>query len=79
MKTTIDIPEDLLKDVISYTGAKTKREAVVTALEQYNRRQRVDAFIKRIKENPLELRSNEEIEAADVADAERFLSDYQSR
>ena len=30
MKTTIDIPEKELKDAIRFTGATTKREAVVT-------------------------------------------------
>ncbi len=29
-----------------FTGAKTKREAVVRALEEFNRRRRVDQFIR---------------------------------
>ena len=37
MKTTIDIPEKALADAMRYTGAKTKREAVVKALEEFNR------------------------------------------
>ena len=37
MKTTIDIPKKLLRETIKRTSAKTKREAVVTALEKYNR------------------------------------------
>ncbi len=41
MKTTIDIPEDELKEAIKYTGAKTKREAVVYAIKDFNRRQRL--------------------------------------
>ncbi len=41
MKTTIDIPEDELKEAIKYTGAKTKREAVVYAIRDFNRRQRL--------------------------------------
>jgi Arc/MetJ family transcription regulator len=32
MKTTIDIPDAALADAMRYTGAKTKREAVVKAL-----------------------------------------------
>lgn len=39
MKTTIDIPEGALKDAMRFTRAKTKREAVVTALEKFNRLQ----------------------------------------
>ena len=41
MKTTIDIPAKELADAIRFTGARTKREAVVTALQDFNRRQRM--------------------------------------
>jgi Arc/MetJ family transcription regulator len=46
MKTTIDIPEKDLKDAIRFTGATTKREAVVTALRDFNRRKRIAALTK---------------------------------
>ena len=46
MKTTIDIPEDELKDVIRFTGATTKREAVVTAIADFNRRRRMADLIR---------------------------------
>ena len=41
MKTTIDIPENELADAIRFTHAKTKREAVVTAIADFNRRRRM--------------------------------------
>lgn len=41
MKTTIDIPESDLAAAIRFTGAKTKKEAVVTALADFNRRHRM--------------------------------------
>ena len=41
MKTTLDIPEKELKDAIKFTGAKTKREAIVTAVADFNRRARL--------------------------------------
>ena len=41
MKTTIDIPERELSDAIRFTRAKTKREAVVTAIADFNRRRRI--------------------------------------
>lgn len=41
MKTTIDIPENELQEAIRHTGAKTKREAVVFALHDFNRRRRL--------------------------------------
>ena len=41
MKTTIDIPDDELQQVIEFTKAKTKREAVVYAIKDFNRRRRL--------------------------------------
>ena len=46
MKTTIDIPEDELSDAMRFTGVKTKREAVVTALADFNRRQRMAELVE---------------------------------
>ena len=41
MKTTIDIPEMTLRDAVRFTKAKTKKEAVVKVLEDFNRRRRM--------------------------------------
>jgi hypothetical protein len=41
MKTTVDIPEKELEDAMRYTKAKTKREAIVAAIVEFNRRRRV--------------------------------------
>jgi Arc/MetJ family transcription regulator len=49
MKTTIDIPEKLLRETIRRTSAKTKREAVVTALEKFNRLQRLRELNAKLK------------------------------
>jgi hypothetical protein len=46
MKTTVDIPEKELKDAMRYTRAKTKREAIVTAIVDFNRRQRMAELVK---------------------------------
>jgi len=46
MKTTIDIPEDTLRDAVKFTGAKTKRDAVVTALQDFNRRKRMAELLR---------------------------------
>ena len=48
MKTTIDIPEEELRDALMFTGAKTKREAIVTAVADFNRRQRMAALTKHL-------------------------------
>ena len=42
MKTTVDIPEKVLKDAIKFTGAKTKRDAIVLAMTEFNRRQQLE-------------------------------------
>ncbi len=64
MKTTIDIPEKALADAMRYTGAKTKREAVVKALEEYNRQQLVEKLITSF--GTLDFGTNDEIEAGDL-------------
>jgi Arc/MetJ family transcription regulator len=47
MKTTIDIPEKELKEAMRHLGASTKREAVVTALVEFNRRRRLAKLTER--------------------------------
>jgi len=48
MKTTIDIPEQELLDVLSFTNAKTKREAIVIAIKEYNRRKKMAALARHL-------------------------------
>jgi len=46
MKTSIDIPEKELVDAMRFTRARTKRDAVVTALVDFNRRKRMAELVK---------------------------------
>ncbi len=46
MKTTINIPDSELEDAIRFTKAKTKREAVVTAVADFNRRKRMVELVR---------------------------------
>ncbi len=46
MKTTVDIPDDELADAMRFTRARTKREAIVTALTEFNHRRRMAALVK---------------------------------
>jgi len=46
VKTTVDIPENELQDAIKFARAKTKREAILAALTDYNRRQRMAELVK---------------------------------
>ena len=49
MKTTIDIPEKLLEEAMRFTGAKTKRQAVVTAVERFNKLKRLEKLNTRVR------------------------------
>lgn len=49
MKTTIDIPEMVLEEAMQHTGAQTKRDAIVTAVERYNRLRRLAKLNARIR------------------------------
>ena len=49
MKTTIDIPEGALDEAMKFTGAKTKREAVVTAVERFNHLKRLEKLNARVR------------------------------
>lgn len=68
MKTTIDIPDATLEEAMRFTGAKTKREAVLRALDDYNRQQKVKQLIGSF--GTWDIATNDEIEAADVAETE---------
>ena len=46
MKITVDLPEDELQEAMRHTGAKTKREALVIALSELNRRRRLKKLIE---------------------------------
>jgi hypothetical protein len=47
MKTTVDIPENELEDAMRFTRARTKREAIVTAIVDFNERRRMAELTKR--------------------------------
>ena len=61
MKTTIDIPDSLLKEAMRYTRAKTKRGAVVTAIEKFNRLQRLRELNARLKGTFVEFMNQEDL------------------
>ncbi len=45
-KTSLDIPNDLLKDLLGFTKAKTKSDAIITAITDYNQRQRSQKLLR---------------------------------
>ncbi len=60
----VDIPRDELRDVVKFTKAKTKREAIATAVADFNRRRRMAALTKHSR-TFRSLMTNEDIEALD--------------
>lgn len=42
MRTTIDIDEELINDVMKKAGVRTKKDAIVTALKDYLRHKKVE-------------------------------------
>lgn len=46
MKTSLEIPDEEMRDLVKFTRAKTKREAIVTAIVDFNRRRRMAALVK---------------------------------
>lgn len=67
MKTTIDIPEDELADAMGFLNAKSKREAVVTALREFNRRRRMARLVR--FSGTCDFVDNETLEAAEMKEA----------
>ena len=66
MKTTVDIPEGELRDAMRFTKAKTKREAVVKVLEEFNRRRRMAELVKYSGTFSDSFPTNDQIEAVDA-------------
>ena len=66
MKTTVDIPDDELRDAMRFTKARTKREAVVTVLVDFNRRRRMAELVKYSGTFSAAFPSNDQIEAVDA-------------
>ena len=68
MKTTIDIPEVTLEEALKFTGAKTKREAVVTAVERFNRLKRLELLNARVRGQFREFMTQADLRAMRTAD-----------
>ncbi len=60
-----------------FTGAKTKREAVVKAIEDYNRQQTVKQLVSSL--GSWDIATNEEIEAGDLIEIETIRNKRSDR
>ncbi|MBI4324249.1 MAG: type II toxin-antitoxin system VapB family antitoxin [Chloroflexi bacterium] len=61
MKTTIDIPDVMLEEAMRYTRAKTKRSAVITAIEKFNRLQRLRELNAKLKGTFVEFMNQDDL------------------
>ncbi len=68
MKTTIDIPDDALREALKFTGAATKREAVVTALESFNKLKRLERINAKVRGKFRDFMSQAELQAMRASD-----------
>jgi Arc/MetJ family transcription regulator len=68
MKTTIDIPELAMAEAMKFTGAKTKREAVVTAVERFNRLKRLEKLNARVRGQFRDFMTQADLKAMRAAD-----------
>jgi hypothetical protein len=46
MKTTLNIPEDLIKKAMSLAKHRTKTETVIVALQEYVRKKKIEKIMK---------------------------------
>ena len=46
MRTTLDLPEDLIEEAMKVTGIPTKTRAIITALEELIRKSRISGIKK---------------------------------
>ncbi len=53
MKTTIDLPDDLIRQARQLGPEKTKRGIVIRALEELIRRRRIERLFERAKRDEL--------------------------
>jgi Arc/MetJ family transcription regulator len=75
MKTTIDIPDKELRDAMKFTKAKTKRDAVVQALEDFNRRKRMAELVK-YTGTFKSIMSNDEIEGMEITRMKKIFGRF---
>jgi hypothetical protein len=66
MKTTVDIPENELKEAMRFLKAKTRREVGVKVIEDFNRRRRMAELVKYSGTFSDRFPTNDEIEAVDT-------------
>jgi hypothetical protein len=75
MKITIEVPGKELRDAMKFPKAKTKRDAVVQALMDFNRRKRMAELVKYMGTFK-SLMTNDEIEGMEIARMKRIFGKF---
>ncbi len=70
MRTTINVDEDVFQDLMRFTQARTRTEAVNSAIAEWVRRKRIDLFRARRGEIAWE-GDVEEMRALEIEESER--------
>ncbi len=76
MKITVDIPDADLEDAIRLMCARTKKEAIVTAIREFNRRRRVAELVKHAGTCKQQIRAEELQSERSVASADLDVRNY---
>jgi hypothetical protein len=71
MKTTIDIPEESLSEAMRFAGAKTKREAVLLCVDEFNQRHRMADLVKCLGTFGDDFPSHDHLESGDLSESAR--------
>jgi hypothetical protein len=61
MKTTIDIPDEDLNRILRFTGASTKRDAILVAVRKFNREMELAEINRTLKGNLSDMMTVEEL------------------
>ena len=46
MKTSLDIPDEMLSDLLKFTKKSTKKDAIITAISEFNQRYRMRRLVR---------------------------------
>lgn len=73
MRTTLNLQDGLIRDLMAVTGAKTKTEAIHLAVSEFLRRKKIEGLLALEGRLPLDLdwRAQEELELKAQAERER--------
>ena len=74
MRTTLNIDEALLENVVEVTGEKSKSKAVNAALKEFVRRKRVQEMVEYWKTHPFDEERHAEIQRRFAEREERMKS-----